>query len=1057
MSLLTSLCSHRGVWLLVFIAAMATKTQAQYELTVYDDNSHKRYTETTDDIKCPFLKSGKISFNAEMGEVTLDNVVYENPRSGVDGRFIGFSYGGTNGKSGKLIVKGTNKITCKGDKPIQFTLLNCTIIRELEAGCTAENCVLDITCLAGNAYGICLNKSGLFVSNCTVKVHGGYYGIGGWGYDVTQTMGTTEAIIYAQGSKGSIADISSLSLGGDKIQRPEGAAFNSSLHGVALDGSLVTDEVLICKDTYVPKDATAPVPGDMNIIPYASDNRAYVSWEPATDDQTLQANLEYRLRYKKKDEGSDWITAFDWTKGRRAHNITGLLQGGWYYIDLEVRDEAGNAASYSWRSFRVPVYRGLWVEGMEVTDSNEESIPITGGSASYDPSVRTLTLINANIVCYGNEEYGIYNSDQPNLIIKPVGTCHITTQDFGIRIDCNTYINGNEGGTLSVESEYEGTVRGDNNADLILRDCHIRYPIFASYNKTTGRVISWSGSETKDAVTFAPEEAYDLYFSTRVTKANKDDIKTSEIKSGTASYNPDSKTLTLDNVDIISNEDCLMSKIDGLTVKLIGDNKLFSGRDEVIWLLANAKFTGDGTLTVEGDEADGVLLGWNDVTMTIDNTTMKISSNNDGSAIWGGASYSNKKMVIKHSRVTLFSAGTGDTVTGLDALELVNCDFEDGDYYFDPSKKSICDYKIGGYPAGQSDIVIVPTGNTEDIFAYAEYTSSDYTLTFYYDTKKDVRTGTIWTTPSEWNSKSGVKKVVFHPSFADYEVESCLSWFLNLVDLTTIEGIEYLNSSKVKNMRSMFAGCSSLTSIDLSKLNTSNVTIMDNMFAGCSSLVSLNLTNFNTSNVITMSRMFYNCKTLTTLDVSHFNTAKVTNFGSMFHGCEKLAKLDLTNFRTGNVTTMGSMFKDCELLWEIDLTSFNMGKVKSVTEMFANCRELNHIYCNKDWNSIETINSSDDLFLGCSKLKGGENTSYNASRVGLEYARPDGGSKAPGYFTTKWIKGDVNRDGNVDVADIAAIIDVMAGTATYESADVNEDTSVDVADIGSVIDIMAGK
>ena len=54
------------------------------------------------------------------------------------------------------------------------------------------------------------------------------------------------------------------------------------------------------------------------------------------------------------------------------------------------------------------------------------------------------------------------------------------------------------------------------------------------------------------------------------------------------------------------------------------------------------------------------------------------------------------------------------------------------------------------------------------------------------------------------------------------------------------------------------------------------------------------------------------------------------------------------------------------------------------------------------------------------------------------------------------VKGDVNGDGSVDVADISAVISVMAGTAEYEAADVNGDETVDVADISSIISIMAG-
>ena len=53
------------------------------------------------------------------------------------------------------------------------------------------------------------------------------------------------------------------------------------------------------------------------------------------------------------------------------------------------------------------------------------------------------------------------------------------------------------------------------------------------------------------------------------------------------------------------------------------------------------------------------------------------------------------------------------------------------------------------------------------------------------------------------------------------------------------------------------------------------------------------------------------------------------------------------------------------------------------------------------------------------------------------------------------IMGDVNGDGTVDVADISAIISVMAGTAQYPAADVNSDGTVDVADISNVITIMA--
>lgn len=57
------------------------------------------------------------------------------------------------------------------------------------------------------------------------------------------------------------------------------------------------------------------------------------------------------------------------------------------------------------------------------------------------------------------------------------------------------------------------------------------------------------------------------------------------------------------------------------------------------------------------------------------------------------------------------------------------------------------------------------------------------------------------------------------------------------------------------------------------------------------------------------------------------------------------------------------------------------------------------------------------------------------------------------------LPGDVNSDQSVDVADIASIISVMAGSASSsiaDNADVNGDGYVDVADIATVISIMAG-
>ena len=54
------------------------------------------------------------------------------------------------------------------------------------------------------------------------------------------------------------------------------------------------------------------------------------------------------------------------------------------------------------------------------------------------------------------------------------------------------------------------------------------------------------------------------------------------------------------------------------------------------------------------------------------------------------------------------------------------------------------------------------------------------------------------------------------------------------------------------------------------------------------------------------------------------------------------------------------------------------------------------------------------------------------------------------------LHGDVNDDGVVDISDIVAVINQMAGTASYAGADVNNDNNVDISDVVAVINIMAG-
>jgi len=164
--------------------------------------------------------------------------------------------------------------------------------------------------------------------------------------------------------------------------------------------------------------------------------------------------------------------------------------------------------------------------------------------------------------------------------------------------------------------------------------------------------------------------------------------------------------------------------------------------------------------------------------------------------------------------------------------------------------------------------------------------------------------------------------------------------FGSLPYLTTIVGLENLDTSNATNMGGMFSQSRSLTSLDLSSFDTSNVTSMDRMFYGASSLTSLDLSSFDTSNVTNMWYMFSGTQSLTNLDLSHFDTSSVTNMSNMFLYAHGLTILDLSSFTTSNVTNMSNMFFNANSLTNLDLSSFDTRNVVNTVNMFNRTTSL---------------------------------------------------------------------------------------------------------------------
>lgn len=285
-----------------------------------------------------------------------------------------------------------------------------------------------------------------------------------------------------------------------------------------------------------------------------------------------------------------------------------------------------------------------------------------------------------------------------------------------------------------------------------------------------------------------------------------------------------------------------------------------------------------------------------------------------------------------------------------------------------------------------------------------------------------------------WDTHAAeIKKVVFKAGFRDETHTTCSKWFSGCTNLTSIEGIENLNTSNVKYMNEMFGQCSNLETLDLSHFNTEKEGNMSNMFNGCTKLRDLNISSFNTENVTNMYGMFYGCSSLETLDLSHFNTRYVRKDGMnyMFNGCSSLSSLDVSNFITDkNSMHLDGLFQGCSSLQTLDLSSFDTRGAGSVNYLFDGCSALQTIYVS-DLFKIYGVTSS-NMFRDCHSLKGA--ISFEPTKKNETYA-----NYKSGYLTKK-----VGTNGNEIIGATGSPLTIDAlplddskAYKLYEDCDVN--------------------
>ena len=220
-------------------------------------------------------------------------------------------------------------------------------------------------------------------------------------------------------------------------------------------------------------------------------------------------------------------------------------------------------------------------------------------------------------------------------------------------------------------------------------------------------------------------------------------------------------------------------------------------------------------------------------------------------------------------------------------------------------------------------------------------------------------------------------------------------------------GIKYYKFDGTAGWNALFCGAITTATVDASCANF-NGNSTKALFNGSNALTAINdIGNLNTANVEDMYSMFAECSSLTTLDLRSMNTAKVTNMAFMFYRCSGLTSLRVSKFNTANVTNMLQMFDGCSSLAKLNLSEWNTAKVTSMTSMFQGCSNLVTIFVGPEWNA-DAVTSDQLMFYQCYNIRGINGTTYDSSKMDKTYARIDEGGENKGYMSGGTLLGNMS-------------------------------------------------
>ncbi|WP_300969100.1 hypothetical protein [Porphyromonas vaginalis] len=492
-------------------------------------------------------------------------------------------------------------------------------------------------------------EAALLIEGCTVYAEG-VFGIAGKDGSSGESLTIRNAFVTAKGrGRGSICDLANFTLEGCEITKPAGAVWNADEHAVCdASGNVITDEVVITPvEEYGLQIAGVKVTSanysDLTAIPGV---KGKVSYDPATKTLYLEdASIDVGGK-RQGIRSNDELTCV--VKGK-----VSITSDNWNAMELHKNAVIkGNGQLTIKSSGECGIYTkaALLIEGCTVYAEGK------WGIAGYDGSFgESLTIRNASVTAKGSTEGSI---------------CDLT--------------------------------------NFTLDGCSITKPAGAVWNADEHAVCDASGNVITDEVviTPVPVEEYGLNIAgVEVTSANCSDLTVIPGVKGKVSYDPTTKTLTLEDASI----EGIWSK-DELTCVVKGKVSITSKNDwSAMEFDKNAIIKGNGQLTLKSKERAGIHLP---ASLLIEGCTVYAEGN------WGIAGES---LTIRNASVT--AKGTEGSICALANLKLEGCEItKPAGAVWNAEAKAVCDASGNVIT---DEVVISPKGGTAIDFVTPELQPAD--------------------------------------------------------------------------------------------------------------------------------------------------------------------------------------------------------------------------------------------------------------------------------------------------------------------------------------------